>query len=81
MSNPSATTAQYSVAFAGGLSLRDVGQLVAFGAGTSATALTTACLERIATREPDLHAWAYLDGALALAQAAARSSIASTRSG
>ena len=51
-------------------SARDLAVELRSGA-LGATALTTACLERIALREPDIHAWTYLDRALALAQAAA----------
>jgi Asp-tRNA(Asn)/Glu-tRNA(Gln) amidotransferase A subunit family amidase len=39
--------------------------------GLSATAVTTAFLDRIASREPDLHAWAWIDRDLTLAQAQA----------
>jgi Asp-tRNA(Asn)/Glu-tRNA(Gln) amidotransferase A subunit family amidase len=35
----------------------------------SATALATACLERIAAREPEIEAWTYLDRAKVLAEA------------
>ena len=38
----------------------------------SSEELVSACLERIATREPELRAWAHLDGEAALAQARER---------
>ncbi|PKU22400.1 amidase [Telmatospirillum siberiense] len=37
----------------------------------TAEALTRACLERIAAREPEIHAWTYLGGEAALAEARA----------
>ena len=43
---------------------------IARGSATS-VALVTSCLERIAAREPDVHAWAFIDPDLALAQARA----------
>lgn len=51
----------------GAVALRD---LIASGA-ISAEDATAACLNRIARTEPDLHAWAYVDGQNALAQARA----------
>lgn len=51
----------------GARALRD---LIAQGA-LSSEAATAACLKRIAETEPDLHAWAFVDGQNAIAQARA----------
>ncbi|MCF3972607.1 amidase [Paracoccus salsus] len=51
----------------GAVALRD---LISSGA-LSAEAATAACLKRIAESEPQLHAWAYVDGENAMAQARA----------
>ena len=53
------------------LSARDAAQRIAAGTLT-AEALTRACLDRIATRETTVGAWAYLDPDQALAEARAR---------
>ncbi len=52
------------------LSAAEAARRIAAGKLTS-EALTAACLERIAAREQDVQAWAFLDPALALAQARA----------
>ena len=39
---------------------------------TTSVALVEDCLARVADREPEIHAWAHVDGELALAQARAR---------
>jgi Asp-tRNA(Asn)/Glu-tRNA(Gln) amidotransferase A subunit family amidase len=52
------------------LSAAEAARRIAAGELTS-EALTAACLERIAAREKDVQAWAFLDPALALAQARA----------
>jgi len=53
------------------LSARDVVRGIGEGAFT-AEAVTHACLDRIAAREPDVRAWAFLDTELALRQARER---------
>jgi Asp-tRNA(Asn)/Glu-tRNA(Gln) amidotransferase A subunit family amidase len=58
----------------GGLNLLtalEAAEQIATGATTS-VALVEACLARIAARDGDLHAWTYVDGEHALAQARAR---------
>jgi Asp-tRNA(Asn)/Glu-tRNA(Gln) amidotransferase A subunit family amidase len=50
------------------LSAAETARLIAAGSLTS-EALVTACVERIAAREGELHAWAYFDADLALQQA------------
>ena len=56
---------------ASGRSARDLAAALRDGALT-AVALTEACLARIEALEPDVHAWAFLDRDLALAQARER---------
>ncbi len=53
------------------LTAKVAGRAIARGEITS-EALTTACLDRIAAREPELFAWAHLDPEAALADARAR---------
>ena len=53
------------------LSATEAAQAIAAG-DISSEALTTACLDRIAAREPDIFAWAYIDPDAALADARAR---------
>src|SRR5690349_12500995 len=53
------------------LSAAAAAQRIAAGKLTS-VALVEACLARIAERENDVHAWAFVDAELALAQARAR---------